>query len=356
MPYRVVQWTTGAVGRESLRGILDHPDLELVGVRAYSTDKHGVDAGRLVDREPVGVLAKTDIAEVLDGDVDCVVYTPRTPSVDDVCRILSSGANVVTTAFAFHPARADRADAKRMLDACLAGGSSLHGTGLNPGNLGAVLPLAMAGMCREISQVTVQERADWSMYDSVDITFGQMMFGADPADVTAQAPSLRYTSDLFRQQVWLLGDALGADLDEVTTDLEVIAATTDRDIFGRTLKAGTVAGQRWRWSGRRAGQIVVEVETLWMLGERQPKHWPTPQHGWTITIEGTPSVQAHVVTLASFVRDVPIADHVQSASVATAMQAVNAVPAVCAAAPGFVTMADIPFVWNHAAGHPSAPV
>jgi hypothetical protein len=187
------------------------------------------------------------------------------------------------------------------------------------------------------------------MYDSIDITFGQMMFGAEPAAVTPDAPSLRYTSELFQQQVWLLGEALGAGLDEVTTTLEVIPASADRDIFGTTLKAGTVAGQRWRWSGRRAGQTVIEVETLWVVGEKQPTHWPTPQHGWTITIEGTPSVQAHVVTLASFVRDVPLREHVQSASVATAMQAVNAIPAVCAAAPGFVTMADIPFVWNRAA-------
>jgi hypothetical protein len=351
MPYRVVQWATGAVGRESLRGILDHPDLELVGVKAYSDDKNGVDAGTLVDREHTGITATTDLDELLTKTVDCVLYTPRTPSVDDVCRILSSGANVVTTAFAFHPARADPADAQRLLAACHAGGSSLHGTGLNPGNLGAVLPLAMAGMCRQISSVTVQERADWSMYDSTDITFGQMMFGADPVEVTKDAPSLRYTSDLFQQQVWLLGDALGADLDEVTTELELAPATEDRDIFGTTLKAGTVAGQRWRWSGRRAGQTIIQVETLWVVGERQPKHWPTPRHGWTITIEGTPSVQAHLVTLASFTRDVPISEHVQSASVATAMQAVNAVPAVCAAGPGFVTMADIPFVWNrHAAG------
>jgi hypothetical protein len=51
---------------------------------------------------------------------------------------------------------------------------------------------------------------------------------------------------------------------------------------------------------------------------------------WTT---GTPSVQAHLVTLAGFVRDVPTSD-------------VNAVPAMCAAATGFLTMADLPFVWN----------
>jgi len=345
MPLRVVQWTTGAVGRESLRGILDHPDLELVGLFAYSPDKAGVDAGVLVDRAPVGVTARTDGSALLALKPDCVLYTPRTPSVDEVCRILASGANVVTTAFAFHPARMDAADRDRLAAACAAGQSSLHGTGLNPGNLGVVLPLAAAGMCRDISQVRIQERADWSMYDSADITFDQMLFGAPSAEVTVDAPTLRYTSDLFRQQVWLLGDALGAELDAVTTTLDVVEAAEDREVAGRILAKGTVAGQRWQWCGVRDGQTIVEVETLWVVGERQPAHWPRPQHGWTITIEGSPSIQAHVVTLASFVREVPISEHVQAASVATAMQAVNVVPAVCSAPTGFVTMADVPMFY-----------
>ena len=112
----------------------------------------------------------------------------------------------------------------------------------------------------------------------------------------------------------------GSPLDEVTTNLEVIPAGVDRDVCGRTL----------------------QVETLWTVGEPQPKHWPTPQHGWTVTIEGTPSMQAHLMTLASFRRDVPLAEHVRSASVATAMQAVNATVAVCNAGAGFVTMAELP--------------
>lgn len=343
MSYRVVQWGTGEIGREALRGILDHRALELVGVKAHGADKHGVDAGVLAGRDPVGIAATTSITEILDARPDCVLYTPRTPSVPVVCQLLRAGVNVVTTSFAFHQARARHRD--ELHDACREGGSSLHGTGLNPGNLGAVLPLAMAGMCREIEQVTIQERADWALYDSADITFGQMMFGAPISDVTVDSPSLQYTSELFRQQVWLLGDALGADLDEVSVDLELVPAERDGEFLGRTVEAGTVAGQRWRWRGRRAGATVIETETLWMLGQRQPRHWPSPQHGWTITIEGAPSLQAHVVTLASFRRDVPMSEHVHAASVATAMQAVNAVPAACAAPAGFVTMAELPLAW-----------
>lgn len=42
-----------------------------------------------------------------------------------------------------------------------------------------------------------------------------------------------------------------------------------------------------------------------------------------------------------------MAEHARAASVATAMQAVNAIPAVCAAAPGLATMADLPLVRSH---------
>jgi 2,4-diaminopentanoate dehydrogenase len=40
-------------------------------------------------------------------------------------------------------------------------------------------------------------------------------------------------------------------------------------------------------------------------------------------------------------------EHVRSANVATAMQVLNAVPAVCDAAPGFATMASLPLVRSH---------
>jgi hypothetical protein len=337
--YRVVQWGTGAVGAEAMRGILDHPNLELVGVKVYSDAKVGSDAGLLVGRDPVGVTAAIDLD--ITG-VDAVLYAPRHPSVDEASAILASGANLITTAFAFHPARMALHDRDRLQQACVKGNSSVHGTGLNPGNLGVVVPLALTGMSRTVEHVKIQERADWSVYDSTEITFDQMRFGSPLEEVDAQTDGLRFTSQLFQEQVWLLGDTLGLGVDEVTTDLEVIPASADRDVCGRILRAGTVAGQHWQWSGLRGGVPVVQVETLWTVGEPQPQHWPTPQHGWTVTIEGNPSMQAHLMTLASFRHDVPLAEHVRSASVATAMQAVNAVGAVCDAPAGFVTMADLP--------------
>ena len=207
------------------------------------------------------------------------------------------------------------------------------------------LPLALSGMSRSIEKVILQERADWSFYESTHITFDNMRFGR-PADEVSEDASefLRFNSGIFKEEVQLIADALGAGIDEITTDVELVEAREDHDIFGITLAAGTVAGQRWRWRGRRAGETLVEIETLWTVGGEYPGHWPRPLDGWTLTIEGEPSMRAHVLTLASYERDLPITEHVRAASIATAMQAVNAIPAVCEAAAGIATMADLPLV------------
>jgi hypothetical protein len=111
------------------------------------------------------------------------------------------------------------------------------------------------------------------------------------------------------------------------------------------LEAGTVSGQRYRWLGLRGGESRIEIEALWSLGGFYPEDWPKPRDGWTVTIEGEPSLQAHFMSLASFRRrDATIDEHVQAASVATAMHAVNSIPALCAAAPGWRTSLDLGLV------------
>jgi hypothetical protein len=331
------------VGREILATVLDdRSGLELAGVKVYSDEKDGVDAGALVGRAPVGIEASKDTDRILGLDADCVVYTPRLTDIDEVCAILASGKNVVTTAFLFHPARLAPADRDRLLAACQAGGTSIHGGGLNPGVLSGSLPLAMAGMSRTIEKLTLQERADWSVYDSTAITFDNMRFGCPVEEIDPAASEfLAFNSAIFTEQVWLLADALRAGIDEVTATVEAVAAEHDHQIFDHLLRAGTTAGQRWNWAGRRDGVPLVEIETLWTVGNEYPKHWPKPRHGWTLTIEGDPSMQTHFMSLASFSRDATMLEHVNSANVATGMAVLNAVPAVCAAEPGFATQASV---------------
>jgi hypothetical protein len=68
-----------------------HPDLELVGARVYDEAKAGRDVGEVCGIGDLGVVATTDVDELLATDADCVLYMAEgewNPPValDDVCR------------------------------------------------------------------------------------------------------------------------------------------------------------------------------------------------------------------------------------------------------------------------------
>ena len=104
MSYKVIQWATGHVGIHALRGIAQHPDLELVGLWVSSEAKAGKDAGELCGIGKTGVVATRDAEALLAMPADCVSYMGATDyrpaeAIDDMCRILASGKNLVTTSF-----------------------------------------------------------------------------------------------------------------------------------------------------------------------------------------------------------------------------------------------------------------
>jgi hypothetical protein len=56
--HRVIQWAAGGVGRAAMEGVLNHPDLELVGCWVHSPSKGGVEVGTLLGRDPGLVLER----------------------------------------------------------------------------------------------------------------------------------------------------------------------------------------------------------------------------------------------------------------------------------------------------------
>ena len=92
MGLRVVQWATGGVGVAAIKGVLEHPDLELVGCWVHSPDKSGKDVGELIGdpaTEPLGVTATNSIDEILALDADAVIYAPLMANPDEVAALLA---------------------------------------------------------------------------------------------------------------------------------------------------------------------------------------------------------------------------------------------------------------------------
>jgi hypothetical protein len=352
MAYRVVQWATGGVGKEALRGILQHPELEVVGTLVYSPEKEGQDAGLLCGLDPVGITATRDREAIFALDADCVCYTPLTPDLEEVCRLLESGKNVVTTAFLFHPRSMPVEDLRRLEAACARGHTAVHGTGINPGFVGDLLVLTLSGMSRRVEHVQVTERANWmKLYDSAELIF-LARFGCEPQEATLENhPFAGFMSGLFLESVGMVAQGLGIRLDERRTLQELELAGADFEVAGRPVRRGTVSGQRYRWQGLRRGHPVIEIEVLWTIGDEYPAAWPQPDEGWTVSIEGEPSLRATFTALPSLDRtrgiSIPAA---QSVAIATAMHAVNAIVPLCKAGPGVKTFLDLPLITGTHAG------
>lgn len=340
---RVIQWATGNVGKHAIAAVHDHPDLELVGALVYSGDKAGRDVGEIAGIGTIGVTATTDIDAVLALNADCVLYMAQgdwnpPAALDDVCRLLASGKNVVSTAVTawIYPESSTNDVLERLQAACDEGRTSFHGTGIEPGWAAEVLPLTMSGLFRRIDSLVVQELMDYSTYAVPFVLFDVMGFGKQPDErVPMDEPAIGAVS--FKGSLMMLASGLGASIEDYVWDRQV--ATTDKPIevkAGR-IEAGTVSAQRFSYSAIIEGRRALTIEHITRLGADQAPDWPEGR-GWKVSVEGLPSMllESRIAIHGE--------DDTDQSCLGTAMHAVHAIAPVCAAAPGIQTFLDLPTI------------
>ena len=344
---RVIQWATGGVGRAAIEGVLDHPELELVGCWVHSPAKHGRDVGELIGRDPIGVTATSDIDAALAIDADCVVYAPVLADVGVVARILRSGKNVVTPVGWQYPRHLDTADVEA---ACAEGDVTLHGTGIHPGGITERFPLMVSSLSRAITHVRAEEFSDIRTYDAADVVRDIMLFGSTP-EVARTSIMTTVLGAGFIQSIHMVADVLGFAIDDqIRTTHEVAVATAPIDSPIGVIEPGLVAAQRFRWEATVDGEPVVTAAVNWLMGEADldpPWSFGPERERFEVEITGDPPVSLtfhglHPSSLEEGLRR-------NRGIVATAMHCVNAVPYVCAAGPGIRTYLDLPLIAGRAA-------
>jgi 4-hydroxy-tetrahydrodipicolinate reductase len=335
--YRVVQWATGNIGTRALRAVVEHPGMELAGVYVHSPAKAGRDAGELCGLGPIGVPATDDPDAIVALGADCVLYMPRALDPAEVCRLLACGTNVVTTRGEFHhPASMDPALRERVEAACGQGGASIHSTGSSPGFITEAVPLVLTSIQRRLDGLTIDEYADLSRRDSPALLFEIMGFGKPPAAFDERRLSHGRTS--FGPSLRLLAEALALPLDDIEAGGEVATAARTVDIAAGTLEAGTVAAQRLTVAGMRDGRPLLRFRASWYCTTDLDPAWDVRPTGWHIDVEGDAPLDVDLRF------PVPIERMGDVSPGYTAHRAVNAVPVVCAAAPGIRTSVELPQV------------
>ena len=184
MPYRVVQWSTGNVGRHALAGIDAHPELELVGLYVSNADKVGHDAGDLAGLgHTTGVTGTSDIEKLLALRPDCIVHTAMADdrifdALKDLERFLAAGINVVSSSPVMlqFPAPDDPLAAP-VIAAAEEAGVSIFVNGVDPGFANDALPLVLSGVSERIEEVRCSEVLNYNTYNQPMVLFDIMGFG-----------------------------------------------------------------------------------------------------------------------------------------------------------------------------------
>jgi 4-hydroxy-tetrahydrodipicolinate reductase len=334
--YRVVQWATGNIGMRSLRAVIEHPSLRLAGLYVYSEAKAGRDAGELCGHAPIGVKATRSIDEILALQADCVLYMPQGCNFDELCRLLASGTNVITTRTELNnPAALDQAVRERVEDACRRGNSSIYATGSSPGFITEALPLVLTSIQRRLDCVRIHEFADVSSRNSPTLLFQIMGFGQPPVPAANEGRA-QYLGRSFGPSLQLVADALGLPFDSIEAKGEVATARRDIQIAAGVIEAGTVAAQRTTISGMRKGKPLMRFSANWYCSTEIDADWELRPTGWRVEVEGDTPLDVDIRFA------VPIERWAEVSPRLTAHRPVNAIPYVCAAAPGIRTTADLP--------------
>ena len=334
--YRVIQWATGNIGGRALRAVIEHPGLELAGLWVSSAAKAGQDAGTLAGAASQGIVATSDVDSLVATPADCVLYMRQGTDIDELCRLLASGKNVVTTRGDFHPPASMYPDVRARIEAaCQAGNSSIYSTGSSPGFVTEALTIPLLSLSRRHDCLTIDEFADMESRDSPDLLFNIMGYGVAPTAFDQR--KVDYVKHDFAGSLAQLADAAGIAVDRWEAFGEMAAATRDVTIAAGTIAAGTVGAQRITISGMQGDKAVLRFRANWYCTRDIDRpDWELRESGWRIRVEGDTPLDVNI----SF----PVApeDYAAFTPGLTAHRAVNAIPAVCDAPPGIRTTADLP--------------
>src|ERR1700684_2697069 len=264
MRLRVVQWATGSVGVAAIKGVLEHPELELAGCWVHSEAKNGNDVGEIIGTPALGVIATNSLDEILALDADAVIYAPLLPNADEVAALLRSGKNVVSPIGWFYPGAREAAPLEV---AAQAGNATLHGAGIGPGAATELFPLLLSVMSTGVTFVGSEEFSDLRTYGAPDVLRHVMGFGGTP-DKALTGPMQKILDGGFFQSVRLCVDRLAfAANQEIRSSQEIAVAAGPIESPIGVIEPGQVAGRRFHWEAVVGDTAVVRITVNWLMGE-----------------------------------------------------------------------------------------
>jgi 4-hydroxy-tetrahydrodipicolinate reductase len=183
------------------------------------------------------------------------------------------------------------------------------------------------------------EIVNYATYAQPTVLFDTMGFG-QPLDATPLLLVPGVLSFAWGGTVKALAAGLGVEIDELVEIHERRPAPQKIDLGFGIVEEGTTAALRFEVQGVIDGEPRVVLEHVTRLDDALAPDWPQPagHSGYRIVVTGNPSYTCDVQMMGDD------GDHNTAGLVGTAGRIVNAIPAVCEAAPGLLSALDLPLV------------
>jgi 4-hydroxy-tetrahydrodipicolinate reductase len=323
---RVIQYGLGPIGCAVARHVVKREGVTLVGGIDVDPSIVGQDVGTVIGlARPLGFVVDERLPDVLARTAtDVVLHTTSSHLAQvkpQILEIVAAGLDVVsTTEELSFPWMAHREEAGEIDDAAKRSGATVLATGVNPGFLMDTLPLALSGICQQVTHVEVRRTINASRRRGpFQAKIGS---GMTVEAFHAEMEAGRMGHVGLPESIGMVFDSLGVALDRYETKVAPIVAAERIRTEHFDVPPGRVCGLRQvAWAYSEEGEFLRLVFIAALDAEEEMD---------TIRITGTPNLE---VTLQG-----------TNGDVATAAIVVNAIPRVREAGPGLVTMRDLPIV------------
>jgi 4-hydroxy-tetrahydrodipicolinate reductase len=262
-------------------------------------------------------------------------------AIADMASIAASGKNIVSSSVVplVYPPHVAPEMRKPLEDACSSAGVSCFTSGIDPGWANDLLPLVLSGQCEYIETVRVMEIVNYATYAQPTVLFDTMGFG-QPLDSTPLLLLPGVLSFAWGGTVKAIAAGLGVEVEELREVHERQPALDTIDLGFGVVEKGTTAAMRFEVQGIVDGEPRIILEHVTRLDDQLAPEWPQPvgHSGYRVVLTGNPSYTCDVQMMGDD------GDHNTGGLVGTAARLVNVIPAVCEAAPGLLSVLDLPLV------------
>ena len=324
MTIRVVLVGLGPIGSAVARQLVARKGFEVVGAVDVDPRKVGKDAGDVLGLgRTLQITVTNSIGRTLKATRPHIAVLCTSSSLARVMpqfeEVLKHRVPIVTTTEeAAYPAPRNRRLARRLDEAARKAKVAVLGTGVNPGFVMDALPIALTACCERVDRVEVHRVQDARVRRR---PFQQKIgAGLAPAEFErgVKAGTLKHVG--FTESIHMIAASLGWTLERVTETVRPRLA--QQRVTGGFVRVapGHVAGVVQDARGYVKGEPRIALHLEAYLG--------APSSYDSILIEGSPRIYSRI-------------EGGVHGDIATASIAVNAIPLVMAAAPGFRTMREM---------------